>query len=123
DLPPRDYALGEIGTNAAVVHDRHIGPAGSTLRVGNQASQTIFVTLTLQWHLDPRHHPLSDVANGLLLAYERGGQRGVGCYLVRIRRHQLHAHFATSARAHKVHDADRPRARLDRKSTRLNSSH
>ena len=82
------------------------------MRVGNQASQTIFVTLTLQWHLDPRHHPLSDVANGLLLAYERGGQRGVGFYLVRIRRHQLHAHFATSARAHKVHDADRPRARL-----------
>jgi len=50
-LAPGNDALREIGANAAVVHDRHIGAAGGALRVGDQTSQSIFVALALQRHL------------------------------------------------------------------------
>src|SRR5206468_6555890 len=58
DLAECDCALGKIGANAAVIHDCDVGTARGALRVRDEPSQTVLVTLTLERDLEPRDDPL-----------------------------------------------------------------
>ena len=112
DLAPRDCALGQVGADATVVHDGHVGAAGGALRIRNEPAEAVLVADPLQRELEPRDRPLRDVANRLLLAAEGFRQRHIGSDLVGIRGDELRAHLAPAADAHEVDDADRAGTRL-----------
>src|SRR6266487_4043289 len=112
DLAECYGALGKIGANAAVIHDRHVRAAGGALRVRDEPPETVFVTFTLERDLEPRDDPLGDVANRLLLTPEGLGHRDVRLDLVRVRPDGRGPHFPPAGDAHEVYDADRTATRL-----------
>ena len=106
DLTKDDRALGKVGPNAAVVHDRHVRAARGTLRVCNETPQPILVTHPRERHFETGDHALGDVANRLLLAADRFGQCDIRLHLIDIRRHELSADRAAAAAANEVDHAD-----------------
>ena len=114
---PVEVAVGggtrrEVGADAAVVHDRHVGFGDVAHRVRDQTPQPVLVAPSPQVDLDPRNRPAGEVLDANLEEGHQVLELGVGAHAVGVGRLDARQHLAPpTGPAHEVDDRDPGAAR------------